>query len=740
MSDVIVDTSVTSVLDAAAQQWLEQLARTPLQALDELLRGAVWLGAYASLDAPQALPQFVPEPLLETLDQTLQQWLARRQRQSALPAGYSAKSYATALAGAFGLMQTLSLPLSQVWCRQHANAAWHWLATQPSFASCEPRAPFLRALALVQPNRDLIEFWLLLCRQAHPLWAPLALFGLRRMPVDDEGTPPPGLPMALVGGLIDYGLALVRRGPQFNKKVWLAELDLLTAVYPMSRPQWAERFRQALPSRQGDAAQTLRHWLDERYPGANQPMLARQGRQPLLQAPHWVQEIRPLLKRFDTEAEQVRPPLQALIERHRYYVRETGDSSSLVHAFHQLARFLADDCGSTDSHYRDADWALVLALEAASWAQGDPRSWSAVATALGANGDWPRAQAVYWYARRRFPYNAHSYTQLGHALVMQGHHEQGEAVYHSAIRRFPGNPVCWADLGQTLRVGGRREESLAVYRQAQQRFERYPPICSALAAVLIDLGRLDEAKDALLWADQVAGSSPRDQLVLTKLRQRLQALAAGQPLPLPLPVRNPAPRPLLDQTGDWQSLEDCAGIDLRGIDSLGLSTLWRQRCSTADDARAHAALDDAAGLLRHGRDDARWLAEHGLWLLAFKGAEAGRNFLDQAAAERPGDGVLALLGLRAHGQAGEAVDWAALFPRHIELAPLLRLALDPLAPRPAELKAAVASATTADGVLHAEQLDEDLRQALWVYDTAAQPEVAELAQQDFLAARQLVAG
>ena len=730
---------VADIPDAAARAWLAQLAATPEWAVDRLLQGAAWLGSFAALDAPQALPQFMPESLVEVLDRALLHWLALHQRQSALPQGFTAKRFAKALADAFGLMQTLSLPQSQTWCRQHAVAMWRWLGTQPSFASREPRAPFLRTLALVQPNRDLLSFWLSLCRQAHPRWAPLALFGLRRMPIDDDGTPSPGLPLALVNGLIDYGLALVQREHQTTslKKQWLAEVDLLTAVYPMSQPRWVERFREALAVRKGVAVQSLRHWLDERYPAANLAALPRQGRQTVLQAPQWDQEAVPLLERFDAETDWVRPQLQALIGRHRYYVRETGDCSSLVPAFHQLARFFADSSGGgKGSQHRDSDWALALALESASWAPSDPRSWSAVAAALVAKGDWPRAQAVYWYARRRFPYNAHSHTQLGHALVVQGQFEQGEAVYYAAIRRFPDNPVCFSELGHTLRAAGRRDESLAVYHQAQQRFPRYSPIASALAGVLIDLSRQEEAESALLWAEHVASGSARDQQVLAQLRRRLHALTIGRPRRL----HKLALRHFVSQAGDWQVLEHCAGMDLRGIDSLGLGTLWRQRNTASDGARSRAALDDAAGLLRYGRDDARWLVEQGLWLAANEGPAFGRTFFDQAMASHPGDGVLAVMGQRAHALAGEVADWQSLWAHYPEMAPLLRLAQNPSARRPAELEAALANVTQPDGQVKLDELDEGLRQANLLYDTAESPDVADLAQQDFLAARQLVSG
>lgn len=736
-ASVVVDTP-----DAAAQQWLTQLATAPDLAVDKLLQGAVWLGAYAALDLPQALPQFVPEALIETLDGGLLQWLARRQRQSALPPEFSAKQFARALADAFGLMQSLSLPQSQSWCRQNAVAMWRWLGAQPSYPSREPRAAFLRAVALVQPNRDLLGFWLSLCRQAHARWAPLALFGLRRMPIDDDGTASPGLPLVLVSGLIDYGLALVQRAPQAVQQAaplkaqWLAELDFLTAVYPMSQPRWVERFREALAPRKGAALPSLRLWLNERYPAANQAAPARSTRQQPLKPPHWDGDIQPLLGRFDGQQALVRPPLQAQMDRHLFYARESGDDAYLVMSFCRLASFLTDSATDAGHHPRDPGWALDLAQEAARWAPGNPRCWSAMAMALDAQGDWSRALAVFWYARRRFPYNDQAHSQLGHALMQRGLFAEGEAVYRAAIRRFPDNAVCWADLGHTLRTAGRLPESLAVYSVAQQRFHRDPAICNALAGVLIDLGRVDDARNALTWAEQVVPDDARNQQVLGRLRQRLGALVDGQAMPL----QQLAPRPLLAATGDWFALERCAGMDLRGIDALGLGGLWRQRGGAGDGELARVALDDAATQLVQGRDDARWLVEQGLWLTANLGQAAGRAFFDQAVAAHPGDGVLAALGQRAHGQDGAAADWPGLWARFPELAPLLRLAQNPAAQRPVELQAALASVTQLDGRVKLDDLDEGLRQANWLYDTATSPDVADLAQQDFLAARQLMSG
>ena len=181
------DAATVAPLDAAAQAWLDSLTQEPVAALDRLLMGGVWLGAYAALESAQALPQFLPTALEDTLDTALQGWLGRQLRQNALPPEATLKQYALALTQAGVLMQTLSLPRSVAWCRECAPTLWAWLNRQPSFASRDPRSAFLRALALHQTNRDLLPFWMGLCRQGQPRWVALALFGLRRMPVNDDG-------------------------------------------------------------------------------------------------------------------------------------------------------------------------------------------------------------------------------------------------------------------------------------------------------------------------------------------------------------------------------------------------------------------------------------------------------------------------------------------------------------------------------------------------------------------------
>ena len=254
--------------DPTVQKWLDEFAQDSFTALERLLYGKVWLGKYENAEVAQALPQFLPMAQYESLDGALCEWLAKRLKSSEVPEGVSAKTYARALVNVFGLLQALDLPRSRGWCTEHVARLWSWLNSQRAFPALDPRPACVRALAISQMNRGLLPFWLSLCRKGQPEYAQLALFGLRRMPKDDEGTLERGVPRALIRGLLEYGRAAAQSGDDTRKREWLSEVDFLTAVYPLRKEQWAGPFRDAMAGRQ--PAPRIRHWLDERYPAANQ--------------------------------------------------------------------------------------------------------------------------------------------------------------------------------------------------------------------------------------------------------------------------------------------------------------------------------------------------------------------------------------------------------------------------------------------------------------------------------------
>jgi Flp pilus assembly protein TadD len=705
MNLTAMPTQSSEAIDPSVRKWLNEFAQKPLEALERLLFGKVWLGGYESAEVAQALPQFLPVAQYEALDGSLCEWLAQQLKRTELPEDVSTKTYARALVNAFGLLQALDLPRSRGWCTEHVARLWSWLKSQAAFASRDPRPGFLRALALSQLNRGLLPFWSSLCRQGHQEYVQLALFGLRRMPKDDEGRAEHGVPRALIRGLLEYGRAAAQGGDT-RKKEWLSEVDFLTAVYPMSKDKWVVAFRDAMAGR--EPAANVRTWLDERYPAANQLADNRKAKGQPLVAPYWDADVKPLLDIFDRDHERAVPALRAKLDQHRHYARETGDDYYLVRAFCRLADFLLKRRHDAPGA-RDPGWALDLGQEAAVWAPSDPYTWSMIGLALDQLGDWSRAQAVFWYARRRFPHNPKVHSQLGHALAMRGLVEEGEAVYRQAIRRFPDNAFCRNDLAQTLRVAGRRSEAVAVYREAQSIFHRDHVTAGGLAGTLIDLGRKDEASEALNWAEQLGSDDPKHQALLRDMKNRLVALQDGTPISLkqPHPTKECA-------AGDFGALTSIAGTDLTLLPATGRATLWRNA----------GRIEDARSVLTELDRSAMSDVEHGLLLVVADGGwVAARDFLKQSAARYPGDGTVQVHFQRARARCGEQADWQSLRGRFEDLAPVIRVEQMGDTKLPLELSG--------------DELDEDGNQAKWVYQASADQTLRDVVQEDFLAARQI---
>jgi Flp pilus assembly protein TadD len=693
-------------MDPSLQKWLDEFAQKPLDALERLLYGKVWLSGYESAEVAQALPQFLPVTSHESLDGALCDWLARQLRANELPEGVSAKTYARALVNVFGLLQAIDLPRTRGWCTEHVVRLWHWLKSQPAFPSRDARPGFLRALTISQPNRGLLRFWASLCGQGQPDYAQLALFGLRRMPKDDDGAPERGIPRALIQGLLEYGRAAALSGDT-RKKEWLSEVDFLTAVYPMSKDGWAAPFRDAMAGRQ--PAQRVRNWLDERYPAANQHTDDRKAKGQPLVAPYWDTDVKPLVDKFDSDRERVVSAITAQFERHRHYARESGDYYYLVRSFCRLANFLLNRRHDA-SGARDPAWALDIAQEAATWAPSNPYTWSVLGRSLDELGDWQRAQAVFWYARRRFPHNPKMHSQLGHALAMRGLVDEGEVVYRQAIRRFSDNAFCWSDLAHTLRIAGRREEAVAVYREAQDRFPRDHVLATGLAGTLIDLGRKDEASAALELAVQVSPDDSQTQAVLRDLKNRLAALQVGAPMPMKHP--NPTKE---GTAGDFGMFTSITGTDITILPAMGRATLWRNAGHVEEARKALADID-----CRSAISD----VEHGLLLVLTDGGwRAARDSLERCAARYQGDGTVQVHFQRARARCGEPADWQSLRGRFEELAPVMRVEQMGDTKLPVELSG--------------NELDEDGEQAKWVYLAGAEQTLRDVVQEDFLAARQI---
>lgn len=625
---------------SAVSRWRVLFAENAVVALSQALASQISLGPYDQARPAEALVQILAEADYSQADQALCQWLGQRLGLP-VPEGLTGKRFANALQEAFRLALLLRFKTSRAWCIQHHGELRHWLRGFYFGASRDPEAALFALLVQGQTNRGLLPLWLSLVRKGRPIpQVRQALAGLRFLPADDQGKVERGLPRALLQGLVEYGNTLARTGDKKGTD-WFLEVDFLAAAYPMSKDAWGRKFREVVAN--SKPADRVKNWLDQRYPLALKPFESGARKGPL--EPPYFKAIEPLLIKAKTDFEQLKPKLSQFVEESRHYCRESGDSSYLVRSF----------CFAGDRLLKvDPVWARELAHEAAIWEPNNPNCWSVLARALEEEGDWRRAEAVFWQARRRFPENAFAHSQLAHALLLHGQAEVGEAVYRQAIQFFPDDPICRNDLAHTLRITGRLEDALVVYRETQGIFHRDPVIANAIADILIELNRLDEAETALTWAEQVQPSDDKSERIVNAIRSRLKNALSGQ---LNI-AKTLQPRPDI-AGGSLSALADITGSDFSLAPSQGQATLWRRQ--------PNDGLALAENLIAGLPEGPEKFVERGLWLAAQNGWAAAAKYYDLVWKGFEGDGVLRVHRQRAHARCGEKVDWSTERRQYPEL-------------------------------------------------------------------------
>jgi len=682
-------------ISAGVQRWQQRFQEDALTALDAALVGRMSLGQYDRAEPSEALGQMLRLHDIPLADTAMQRWLEQYFAKP-MPDDLTPKSYADALVEAFRTIHLLPLPNTRNWCMERPTELRAWLRNFTLGSSRDPEAALLVMLAHGQNNRRLLFTWMDVIRRGRPIeHVRHALLGLRKMPADDNGAVERCLPRALLRGLLDYGETLVKAGDKKGKP-WLEEVDFLAAVYPMSPEQWSRRFREVLQAR--EVSKDVHNWLDSRF----RVTVNKQDKTPakgFIQPPHFDNQIKPLLQRMPS----TRSALIAVLEQHRRYAQESGDSFYLVQSFCNVGKELLK---------HDPQWARDLAHEAARWEPSNHHTWSLLARALEAEGDWRRAEAVYWNARRRFPHIAHSHTQLGHALLLHGQEELGETVFRQATRLFPDNPITWSELGHSLAVTKQFEKAVAVYKEAQKMgFYRDPIIATALTDILIQSNRLDEAETALQWAEQVVPDDDKSQRILLQIRQRLVLAKNGTPTP---PRKLHPPKE--DKNGNLRNLADITGTDLSHAVPLGKARLWRWQ--GADGlAKARTELN---GL----HDGSAKLIEEGLIISAEQNWHAALEYFDNCWESYAGDGALRVHRLRAQHRAGETVDWSQEKHQYPDLLPVISTEENNRPPH-------------YDFKLKESELSEEQKQQLWFSGLADKESLRDWVEEDFLSARQV---
>jgi tetratricopeptide (TPR) repeat protein len=624
---------VTTADDPTVARWRARFAEDAAAAIGLALTGKVSLGPYDRARPADALVQILTGVELAQADTGLQAWLADFLGKPS-PPGLSGKRFADALVEGFRLIALLHLPQARTWCANNVVTLRSWLRGFCLGNSRDPVAALMVALAQQQPDRSLLAFWHGIARHGQPIThVRHALTGLRLMPADDQGKIESRVPKALLRGLLDFGDAQARRGERKGAD-WLMELDYLAAVYPLSREVWSRQFRELVQVREPE--QTVRNWLDQRYPQALKAV--DNGKRHGVLQPPFFQEIEPLLKKMDGADSVARYRIAKFFDDSRHYCRESGDSYYLVRSY----------CGAGE-HFLKSDpaWAQDLAHEATLWAPGNVRCWALLARALEAQGDWRRAEAIFWQTRRRFPEVAHCHTQLAHALLQHEQGDMAEAVAREAVAFFPNDAVSRSELAQTLKLLGRPDDALAEFESAQQRFYRDIVLANGKADLLVEMGRLEAAETALAWAAQIVqDDDARSIQVLARIRRALDNARAGKP---GVPRRLSKPPDI--GGGEFSAFSDITAANLAHAPALGQATLFRRR--------AAGDLAKSGVLIASLPDSPEKLVEHGLWLAASQDWAVAAQWFDSVGGHYEGDGVLRVHRQRAHARAGAVVDWAS---------------------------------------------------------------------------------
>src|SRR5262249_29594682 len=179
-----------------------------------------------------------------------------------------------------------------------------------------------------------------------------------------------------------------------------------------------------------------------------------------------------------------------------------------------------------------------LAQRAVTLDPADAETRACLATFLVNRGDFDGAQTEAERALAISPNLARAYEALAMTLIFGGRPKDGLAVLERSIRLDPSCPEMWSLLNLAtvgLYFCGDYEAAIAAARRAIRSFPEYPTPYRWLAAALGQLGRIEEAKEAL---------------------ERAVALA---PAPFELHVRQKVP---------WQRPEDYAHM-LEGLRKAG---------------------------------------------------------------------------------------------------------------------------------------------------------------------------
>ncbi len=151
---------------------------------------------------------------------------------------------------------------------------------------------------------------------------------------------------------------------------------------------------------------------------------------------------------------------------------------------------------------------------------GNADAWHLSGLAEFANGDQIHAESSLRRAIALKPDEPEFKSNLAALLVNMRRSGEAEDICRDVLRIDAGHAAALGHLGTALRQQGRLQESLKSFEAANDKGENGASLCN-LGTVLADLGRVDDARDALLRASELAPKMPQVHINLGAVQREL---------------------------------------------------------------------------------------------------------------------------------------------------------------------------------------------------------------------------
>ena len=110
----------------SVKRWLSKFDNNPVDAINNLFMGQVFLGTFSQLPPAEALLQIIVDEQIAILDNAVFEWL----KNAVILNKFDDKRFANAIIEAFRSVVLLSLPISRDWCIDNKSVLLPWLKSR----------------------------------------------------------------------------------------------------------------------------------------------------------------------------------------------------------------------------------------------------------------------------------------------------------------------------------------------------------------------------------------------------------------------------------------------------------------------------------------------------------------------------------------------------------------------------------------------------------------------------------